>query len=520
MNKTSMQRGMTVSTSLKKYSDTIRKNTVTGQDDIFMKPDRNKVSGMMDANFYNKLNEKGYVPEETVINNGDVIIGKVSPIQAGANNKSYKDESEIYKSTVPGIVDKVYTGIYDADGYEMYNMRIRSERIPMIGDKLCMTPDHEILTDKGWINITELKMEDKIACLNDNQMLNYQHPLELISYEYEGKMYSVESNQVHLCVTPNHDMWVSTRDGKYKKERADEILNKRRYYKKNVDGVIIKKNHKYFVYNDKKRENDDDEYNLITHFKIGEEIYDAKAWVELFGIWMAEGFVSKNCNQLIIAAHKPRVKEALTKLISKLNLHVNKQKDDYKIVERNMWHITNKNISDYMRQFSLGAINKSLPEWVWYLTPKLCNVLIDGMVLGDGHTIDNGTRRYDTSSKQLADDFQRLCLHAGYAANIITKYEAGHTAIITGSKSKNNIEHRIGEKITSTVDAYRITIIETQLEPLVNKNVNLGKVSDKMIDYKGMVYCCTAPDIGVIYVRKNKIPVWTGNCSRHGKLLA
>ena len=138
MNRTSMQRGMAVSTTLKKYSDTITKNTATGQDDVFMKPDRNKVSGMMDENYYNKLNDKGYVPEETVITNGDVIIGKVSPIQAGSNtNKLYKDESEIYKSTVPGTVDKVYTGIYNADGYEMYNMRIRSERNPMIGDKLC-----------------------------------------------------------------------------------------------------------------------------------------------------------------------------------------------------------------------------------------------------------------------------------------------------------------------------------------------------------------------------------------------
>jgi len=138
MNRTSMQRGMVVSTTLKKYSDTITKNTSTGQDDVFMKPDRNKVDGMMDANYYNKLNDKGYVPEETVVYNGDVIIGKVSPIQAGSStNKLYKDESEPYKSNVPGTVDKVYTDIYNSDGYQMYNMKIRSERHPTIGDKLC-----------------------------------------------------------------------------------------------------------------------------------------------------------------------------------------------------------------------------------------------------------------------------------------------------------------------------------------------------------------------------------------------
>ena len=62
-----------------------------------------------------------------------------------------------------------------------------------------------------------------------------------------------------------------------------------------------------------------------------------------------------------------------------------------------------------------------------------------------------------------------------------------------------------------------MTIIETQIEPLVNKNVNLGKVSDELIDYDDMVYCCSAKFLGIIYVRKNFRPVWVGNCSKHGQ---
>ena len=509
MNRTSMQRGMVVSTTLKKYSDTITKNTATGQDDVFMKPDRNKVTGMMDSNYYNKLNDKGYVPEETVITNGDVIIGKVSPIQAGTStNKLYKDESEPYKSTVPGTVDKVYTGIYNSDGYEMYNMKIRSERNPTIGDKMCLTGEHDILTSNGWINIKDLTMNHNVACLKENDTLVYRNPLDLVSYKYEGKMYLVESNQVNLCVTPNHDMWVRGRDTKYKKEYAENIIGKRKYYKKNVNNIEFIKNDKYFVYNEEKEIS-------ITHFKINDENYDIKLWLQLFGIWMAEGFVSKNRNELIFAAHKQRVKDALTEICSGLNLSINTQTDNSSINERNIWHIANKNISDYMRPYSVGAINKYLPEWVWYLTSDLCRVLINSMLLGDGHTMTNGTERYDTSSQLLANDFQRLCLHAGYAANIIIKYKAGNVSTINGNKSKYNIEHRIGEQIISTTDAYRLTIIKSQLEPLVNKNINDGKQLDKMIDYDGMVYCCTMPYDGVIYVRRNKIPVWTGNCSRH-----
>ena len=32
------------------------------------------------------------------------------------NNKVYKDESEIFKSNVPGVIDRVHTNIFNSDG--------------------------------------------------------------------------------------------------------------------------------------------------------------------------------------------------------------------------------------------------------------------------------------------------------------------------------------------------------------------------------------------------------------------
>jgi DNA-directed RNA polymerase II subunit RPB2 len=127
---------MFVSTSYKKEMTTIEKNQSTSQDDIFIKPDRSQVTGMRHGS-YDKLNEKGYAPEETVVENGDIIIGKVSPIQPiGNSNKVFKDSSKYYKSHVPGVIDRVWTNIYNNEGYEMRKVRIRSERVPMIGDKI------------------------------------------------------------------------------------------------------------------------------------------------------------------------------------------------------------------------------------------------------------------------------------------------------------------------------------------------------------------------------------------------
>ena len=457
---------------------------------------------------YDKLNDKGIAPEETILDSDDVIIGKISPIQpTGNNNKVYKDNSTNFKSNVEGVVDRVHTGIYNAEGYEMYNVRVRMEREPMTGDKFtCYDDSHEVLTTEGWINIKDVTTEHKVASLEYNEkeklhLLNYVKPSEVQSYDYKGPMYLVESNQVSLCVTPNHRMWVGNREGKYKAELAQDILGKRKYYKKNVDDLYLSKYEKYLVYDN----------NTITHFKIGDMLIDIIDWVRFFGIWIAEGCVHKQNKYVTIAAHKPRVQEELTKFANNNNIKYIKSKDYKTEKEDNLliWHINNIKLYKYLNKFSVGAVNKYLPKWVWYLTSGLCQELINGMMLGDGHTMENGTRRYDTSSVKLADDFQRLCLHAGFSTNISVKYEAGHTATIKNGSRK-------GTQITSTCDAFRMTIIESQNEPLVNKEVNKGKQLDKLIDFDGKVYCCTVGGTGVIYVRRNKMPVWCGNSS-HGQ---
>lgn len=211
-NQSSLDRGLFRADSLKKHHSEIVKNPSTSQDDIFTKPDPNKVTGMKQGN-YSKLNEKGFIPEETPITNNDIMIGKVSPIQpTGNNNKVYKDSSEIFKSNVEGVIDRVHTGIYNAEGYEMYNVRVRMERKPVIGDKFCLTPEHEVLTTNGWIKIDDIKNE-LVAVLDPNKnIILFENPLEIHKFDYnseiDGKMYKLQSPLVDLIVTPNHRMYV------------------------------------------------------------------------------------------------------------------------------------------------------------------------------------------------------------------------------------------------------------------------------------------------------------------------
>jgi hypothetical protein len=483
------------SKSLKKYISIAQKNQSTAQDDIFMKPDSTKVVGMRHGS-YDKLNDKGYVPEETMIYNGDIILGKVSPIaNVTDTSKQFKDSSEVYKSHAPAVIDKVYPDIHNQDGYEIRKVVIRSERTPMIGDKMCCySEDHDVLTTEGWIPVNKITLEHKVATLIDGKHVEYQKPKRIYDYDCDDDVYIVESNQVSLRVTKNHRMYVKSRSGGFKVETAEDIYGKRRKYLKNAEDYIP--------------ENSINTFTLPATDKLPKKELDLDAWLIFFGIWMAEGCADKTrCVQF--AANKQRVKDKLDRVCEILGFKINKNRDHKLDDDFHKWSIRDKQLTEYMIPFSVGSVNKQLPEWVWQLNKEQCRILIKGMMLGDGHTMANGTRRYDTSSTKLADQFQRLCLHAGYSTNKRMKCDTGYSTTIKSG-------HRAGTVVTATVPAWRLTIIESQNEPLVNKNLPDIQL-DRFEKYTGKVYCCEMDNKdGIIYVRRDGMPVWCGQ-SRMGQ---
>jgi DNA-directed RNA polymerase beta subunit len=111
LNATSVSRGLFLSSYLKSYESAIEKNQVSSQDDIHAKPDKNLVMNIKADVNYEKLNDRGFVPEETAIVNGDAIIGMISPSQPSEKSgKIFKDKSEVYKGYQKAVVDKVQTG--------------------------------------------------------------------------------------------------------------------------------------------------------------------------------------------------------------------------------------------------------------------------------------------------------------------------------------------------------------------------------------------------------------------------
>lgn len=238
-NKTSIQRGKFRAMSVKKYFLQVQKNQSTAQDDILTKPDPTKVSGMKPGS-YDKLNDKGYVEEETVLDYGDIIFGKITPItDSMGTGKSYRDTSEIYKVGASGVVDRVYLDTSNQDGYEIRKCCVRSERIPKIGDKYCCYDDQtELLTEFGWKYFKDLKLTDKVATLVNGETLEYRNITDKYEYEHEGEMYQVKSDKVDLMVTLNHRMYGKV-DDKFEIIEAKKLVGKDVIYKNDDTGEIM-----------------------------------------------------------------------------------------------------------------------------------------------------------------------------------------------------------------------------------------------------------------------------------------
>lgn len=418
----------------------------------------------------------------------DISVEKVADILEECGMERHGNEIMYNSRTGEQITTLIFIG-------PTYYQRLKH----MTADKIhCTSYDTEILTSVGWIEIPKLTKEHKVASIVDKALV-YQYPNEIQEYDYNGKMYLMDTEQVNIMVTPNHRMYVRThkKNTPYKLPIAEEMYGIRKCWKKNVDVFIpdLTDAPKEFII-----ENGD-----IVSFAIPglDLVFDIDTWLTFFGIWIAEGHVNIGDHSIQITSHKKKVKEALVKIETQFNYTFRKHKDYSTDIEANRWIIYNASFGRYMQTYSVGAINKYLPEWVWYLNREQCKVLIEGLCLGDGCKIRKGAGNwtYCTSSTKLANDFQRLCLHAGWSANKRLSSLAG----------TSHYSNTLGYTITSTADAWQLAINTFKNEPCINHRLHNTR-QDVWVDYDNKVYCCTVPlGDGVIYVRRKGIACWTGN---------
>ncbi len=203
------------------------------------KPDPAKTKGIKYGN-YERIGQDGFMPENEMIRDRDVIMAKVLHIKENRNDPTkvikFEDQSKCYRTHEETYVDKNYVG-RNGEGYNTAKVRARILRKPVFGDKFCMTDDHDVLTqNRGWVKICNVMPTDKVAQLNrETSTLEYVIPLEILEFDHEGEMCEIETDKISQYITTNHRLYANFGDG-FVLEPANKFINK------TIDMVIYNAN--------------------------------------------------------------------------------------------------------------------------------------------------------------------------------------------------------------------------------------------------------------------------------------
>ena len=246
MNKTSVDRGLFQSTYYRTFKEQNNKNHSTGEEEFFCKPNPANTMNIKPHN-YNKLSADGFVPENTYVESGDVIIGKCMP-QKTVNVIKNKDASVALKNNENGYIDKNFCNDanhmnVNGDGYTFAKIRVRSERVPCIGDKFCVPGYTEVmcidpLSDRvAWRRIDQITVGTKVLQLNPlTNIASFEPVQNLYVFNNGGNMYKLTGEHIDLMVTEDHKMFVAN-GSKAALIAARDLLGTETYYR-GASGVI------------------------------------------------------------------------------------------------------------------------------------------------------------------------------------------------------------------------------------------------------------------------------------------
>jgi DNA-directed RNA polymerase II subunit RPB2 len=134
-NKGSINRGLFHATIYHTEKDEDKK--VNGEEELRMKPNKLTTKNMKFGN-YDKINKNGVMDNNTLVEDKDIIISKVVVIRENKNKNEqlikYEDQSRCYRTDEETYIDDTSIG-RNGDGYNCCKVRLRTMRVPNIGDK-------------------------------------------------------------------------------------------------------------------------------------------------------------------------------------------------------------------------------------------------------------------------------------------------------------------------------------------------------------------------------------------------
>lgn len=444
------------------------------------------------------IGDDGVVKVGTVVKPKDPLILAVKQREPGPNqlysgkSRSWSDQTLTWDHPHEGVVTDV---VQTKNGPRVV---VRSHAEMEVGDKLCYTPDHDVLTDLGWKPVADVTTSDRVASLNPSGEIEYLNPAAIQTYDHDGRMYALDTTQVSLCVTENHNLYAKPRSARnvdFMLIEARDLFGKRYRLKRN--GSWQGKSPEFVTLPSM----------VVSAGQFGHGTRElpplqipVRTYAMLLGMYLSEGSKvdqpSSGSYGFDITQIKPESREEMLLALQEAGIDYTEHSSGSKV------RIFSKQWLHHLESLGGRCYEKRMPAEVFAWDSDTLLVLYRWLMWGDGSQGGTG-HVYHTTSPQLADDVQRLALHVGLSANI---------DVVPPRKGQ------IKGKCYDFRACYWVSIFRKKNQPTVNHGhckQQSGQI-ETWIDYSGKVHCVTLPRNHVLYVRRKGKPVWCGNSGRYG----
>lgn len=445
------------------------------------------ISGGKRAGCYSKLEDSGFVRVGERIELGDALIGKCAMLPEmlgrGAtdtrtrNRRIERDRSTMNKIGGTQIVDAVCT-TKNREGNVLVRIRMRDQRIPHAGDKCCTTPDHDVLTSRGWLPIASVVCSDNVLTLDPKTgTMRYEPVLETHQYWCDEEMlYELNAPDVHLRVTLNHKMWVRQSRGKsFNLVAAAGVMGRGATYQTACQTGLSTGSRPPVPAPD---------LGCNSHRHLApDDACTLFSWV--IGVWAGSaGRRLVERDAILFGSVASNIAAEVVLALSHIGLTpIQTQSGQVLLTSPSMMTIL--------------PYDAQLPPWAFALSRSNSEAMLRGFCEGADPSLrsKDTTIELQTAHIVIRDDITRLAMHAGLTA-------------------------RWRPDRNETGDL-KTTLWNVHISGATEANVCCAQSSanpahERIVFYTGAVHCITVRT-GVFYVRHQGVSCWTGNSSRHGQ---
>ena len=341
-------------------------------------------------------------------------------------------------------------------------------------------PYGDVLTPDGWKDISTLEVGDPIYEVDPKTLCLVESVVEQVHvHAYKGKLWTVNSSNLHMCCTPEHRVLRVKKPYDVYALAEVRALPGQAHIARAIEYTLYDSPDTFRV----------EEADGVTRYPQPLEIpFDCYA--ELMGWFLSEGYVvdeKYNQQYFAITQLKEENRERIRDLLHRCSFRFSEVEKGFSVWSSSWYH--------YMKQFG-KCRDKYIPRILLNSSQHSQRILFDALVAGDGHWSSKNSGFYYTTSRQLADDFCELAFKLGYRVRL-------------NSRQRPN---RVGLSYEIAFDSNKVTEILTGQHAYSNvrttvkrpKNVTFG-------EFDGLVYDVGVPLYHTFVLRQNGAVWISGN---------